>query len=138
MNNESQEKKTVKLIQKYEMEALEELVLKKAVLYDFPFAIEDDVEFLENFDLEKELEKLNIDSTINLKKIYKGLKVIVTIWETGSFEGTILTINQGKLYLEVDDFYGEVHDFVDYSDCYQGVHSFGIDEIYELSILKQR
>jgi hypothetical protein len=134
VNNEvKQQTKTIKLIQKYKLEKVEELVLIKAIQHHSPIPFLDD-----NLDIDNELEYLEIDSPNNLKKLYKGLRVIVSIWDTGCFEGIILTINQGKLYLEIEDFYGEVHDCVDYSDCYQGVHSFGIDEIYELSILKQR
>ncbi|MGF6950087.1 hypothetical protein QF028_002592 [Neobacillus sp. B4I6] len=124
---EKQQLKTINLVQKYELDKMEELVLIEAIKHDYPFDVTE-------IDLEKELERLNIDSTIKLKKLYKGLRVQVLICDTGYFEGTILTINQGEIYLEVDDFFGAAYDCVDYSDCYQGVHTFGIDDIYQLSI----
>ncbi len=96
----------------------------------YPFVVED-------LDLEHELEQLEIDNSIKLRNIYKGLRVNVPKWDTGYFEGAILTINQGEVHLEVDDFYGEAYECVDYPDCYQGVHTFAIDDICELTILKK-
>lgn len=135
-NQEKHEKKTIKLIQKYELDKVEELVLLEAFKYESPFAMDNN-----EVNLENELEHREISNINKLRNFFKGLRVSVSN-PFGTYEGTILTVNQGLIYLEIDDFLpdSQLIDHID-PDLYErghkeylGVCTFGIDDICELTI----
>lgn len=133
---ENHDKKTIKLVQKYELDKVEELVLIEVIKDEIPFALDND-----EVNLDKELELREISNINKLRNFFKGFRISVSNL-FGRFEGTILTINQGLIYLEVDDFFPESQ-LIDYKDLdsyervrnsYLGVRAFGIDDIGELTI----
>lgn len=119
----------IKLALKYEIDELEKLVLVEVLKNEYPFDFEDEL------NLEKELEAREIDSINKLKNIYKGRRISIATM-VGVFEGIILTISKGKVYLEVDNFTEPNLDIIDCFDTSSFTHCVRIFELEDIGMLR--